>query len=108
MTTCPVTVGGVELPEGQRVRIHWTAANRDPARFPDPDGFDPAGNAAHNLVWGTGPHYCPGKALSMLELQALVEELLALAAVAPSADPAVRSVHPVGGWHSLPVELERR
>lgn len=108
VTTCPVTVGGVELPEGQRVRIHWTAANRDPARFPDPDGFDPVGNAAHNLVWGTGPHYCPGKALSMLELQALVEELLALAAVAPSADPAVRSVHPVGGWHSLPVELERR
>ena len=108
VTTCPVTVGGVDLPEGQRVRIHWTAANRDPAVFADPDGFDPAGNAAGNLVWGTGPHYCPGKPLSMLELQSLVEELLALARVRLPAAEAGRSVHPVGGWELLPVELERR
>lgn len=107
VTTCPVTVGGVELPAGQRVRIHWTAANRDPVMFPDPDGFDPEGNAGHNLVWGIGPHYCPGKPLSILELRALVEELLALARVSPSAAPPTRAMHPVGGWRSLPVELER-
>ena len=28
ITTCPVSLDGVELPEGQKVRIHWTAANR--------------------------------------------------------------------------------
>lgn len=107
VTTCPVTVGGVELPAGQRVRIHWTAANRDPAVFNDPDHFYPDVNATHNLVWGTGPHYCPGKPLSMLELQSLVGELLSVARVSPSHGTPVRSLHPVGGWHSLPVDLER-
>jgi cytochrome P450 len=105
VTTCPVTLGGVELSEGQRVRIHWTAANRDPGQFTDPDAFDPAGNAEANLVWGTGPHYCPGKPLSMLELRAMVEELLALAHVSPAAGETIRAVHPVGGWRRFPVEL---
>lgn len=54
--TCPVSLGGHDLPEGQRVRIHWTAANRDPDVFTDPDGFEPDANADENLVWGAGPH----------------------------------------------------
>ncbi|RSZ61559.1 cytochrome P450 [Corynebacterium hylobatis] len=106
ITTCPVTLGGAELPEGQRVRIHWTAANRDPEKFADPDAFLPAENAAANLVWGTGPHYCPGKPLSMLELRAMIEELLALAHVSSADGETVRALHPVGGWRRFPVELK--
>lgn len=108
ITTCPVTLGGAELPEGQRIRIHWTAANRDPREFADPDAFEPQANAPANLVWGAGPHVCPGKDLSMLELRAFVDELLAVCTVT-KADTAAgeRETHPVGGWSRLPVTLER-
>ncbi|WP_246389049.1 cytochrome P450 [Corynebacterium incognita] len=111
ITTCPVKLGDLELPAGQRVRIHWTAANRDPRAFPEPDTFAPEANAERNLVWGTGPHECPGKPLSMVELRAFFEELLTQfklerpeqgTAAAPQ-----REEFPVGGWARLPVVLTR-
>ena len=109
VTTCPATVGGKQVDEGQRVYLHWTAANRDPETFADPDGFDPEGNAEKNLVWGTGPHACPGKDLSMVEIGAFVAELLAVATVQASSQAgAERDEHPVGGWSSLPITLQRR
>lgn len=107
VTTCPVTLEGHNLPEGQRVRIHWTAANRDPDVFTDPDGFEPGENAGENLVWGAGPHACPGKALSVVELQAFAEELCDVAELS-RAGQGQRETHPVGGWASLPVRLTAR
>lgn len=107
VTTCPVQLDGVDLPEGQRVRIHWTAANHDPDAFADADGFDPDANASGNLVWGAGPHACPGRALSIVELQALTEELLAVAELSRAGE-GERETHPVGGWASLPVRLTAR
>lgn len=107
VTTCPVQLDGVDLPEGQRVRIHWTAANRDPDAFAYADGFDPDANASGNLVWGAGPHACPGRALSIVELQALTEELLAVAELSRAGE-GERETHPVGGWASLPVRLTAR
>ena len=107
VTTCPVSLDGVELPEGQKVRIHWTAANRDPDTFADVDGFDPDANAAQNLVWGAGPHACPGKELSMIELQAFTEELCAAVELSHAGE-GEREIHPVGGWASLPVRLTAR
>ncbi len=108
VTTRPVTLAGVELPEGQRLRIHWTAANRDPEEFAEPGAYAPEDNAEKNLVWGTGPHVCPGRTLSMLEIRVLLEELLATATIWPTGDrEGVREVHPVGGWQRRPVELEQ-
>ena len=107
VTTCPVSLDGVELPEGQKVRIHWTAANRDPETFDDVDGFDPEANAPQNLVWGAGPHACPGKDLSVIELKAFTEELCAAVELSRAGD-GEREIHPVGGWASLPVRLTAR
>ena len=109
VTTCPVNLDGVDLDEGQRVRIHWTAANRDPDAVGDPDEFAPgqSGNADANLVWGTGPHACPGKYLSMLELKCFTEELLGVfELVGVDEDGARREVFPVGGWAELPTYLK--
>lgn len=108
ITTRETTVGGVDLNQGTQLNIHWTAANRDPEVFGDPDEFRPGDNAETNLVWGTGPHVCPGKPLSMVELQAFVLELLAVARVELTpADQAERQIHPVGGWARQPVQLHR-
>lgn len=107
VATRPVHLGGEDVPEGGRVLLNWTAANRDPSVFGDPDRFDPQGNAANNLVFGIGPHVCPGRALTLMELRVMLEELLSRTAwVEPAPDrPPVRETPPVGGWARVPVVL---
>ena len=77
VTTAPVDLGGVRLPEGARVKLHWTSANRDEVVVADPEAFDPVGHAADNLVYGVGRHACPGRLLATAELRIAVRALLA-------------------------------
>lgn len=107
ITTCPVSLGGHTLDEGQRLRVVWTAANRDPDIVVKPDEFNVEKNAGHNLVWGAGPHVCPGRTLSMMELRALTTTLLARADV-HLAGEGNREVYPSGGWAEMPVTLNPR
>lgn len=109
VTTCPVSIDEVDLPEGQRVYLHWTGANRDPRVFNG--SFDPHSHAEDNLVWGSGPHVCPGRSLSMLELRIFFTELLDAAIilrVRGEEQAGERGVHPTGGWRQLPVRLLAR
>ena len=107
VTTCPVTIGGVALPEGARVKLNWTSANRDEAVFGDADAMDAQRNAPHNLVYGIGKHVCPGRLLATLQMRILLRELLvATASITLDAQqPAERAISPVGGWAKLPVVL---
>lgn len=95
---CPVPAGGVLV-------IDWRAANRDPAAFADPGGFDPVGHAAANLVYGTGPHACPGRGLATLELRVLVRSLLAAGRVVAAGEPE-RELPPVAGYRTVPVRID--
>ncbi len=107
VTTREVALGGETIPAGGRLLLNWTAANRDPLVFGDPDEYDPVGHAGANLVFGIGPHVCPGRDLTLMELRVVVEELLARTAwIEPAPDrPAVRETPPVGGWARVPVVL---
>lgn len=107
VVTREVTVGDAHLAEGDRVLLNWTSANRDPLVFADPDRYDPTGNAEANLVFGIGPHVCPGRALTLMELRVIVEELLRRTSWIDLATdrPAVREKPPVGGWARVPVVL---
>jgi cytochrome P450 len=107
VATRTVQLGGETILEGDRVLLNWTAANRDPLAFGDPDEYDPAGHAQANLVFGIGPHLCPGRGLTLMELRVIVEELLARTSwIEPAPDrPAVRETPPVGGWARVPVVL---
>lgn len=107
VTTCPVHIGGADIPEGAHVKLHWTSANRDAEVFGDADRCDPHGHAAANLVYGTGPHVCPGRPLATMELRIAVQEALAATTwitAAPGEDPE-REVAPLGGWARVPVLL---
>lgn len=104
ITTAPVTVGGYDIAEGQRLYLHWTAANRDPRVFGD--GFDPIAHADANLVWGTGTHACPGKYLSMVELAAFFAQLLSAHELV--SDDAVGERDGAGGWKRSPVSIGTR
>jgi cytochrome P450 len=105
--TLDVDLGGERIPEGDSVLLNWTAANRDPLVFGDPDHYDPERNAQANLVFGTGPHACPGRSLTLMELRVITEELLGRTTwLEPAQDqPAVRETPPVGGWARVPVVL---
>jgi cytochrome P450 len=61
-------LGGAAIRAGDLVRISITAANRDPATFPDPDTFDlDRANAGRHLAFAAGPHVCVGMHLARVE-----------------------------------------
>lgn len=63
----PVVVGGVEIASGTLALVLIAAADRDPAQFPDPDGFDVGRQPNDHLAFGAGIHHCLGAALARLE-----------------------------------------
>jgi cytochrome P450 len=76
VTTRPVNLGGVELPEGAKLFLWLAAAGRDAEVFPDPDTFDPERpNSRRTLAFGRGIHFCIGSALGRLEATLALEEL---------------------------------
>ena len=108
ITTCPVEVGGHQLDAGQRLTLIWASANRDEAVFGDPDAFDPQRNSANNLLYGAGVHVCPGAPLARLELQLLMQSLLARTddiALDPGRPP-MRASFPASGFSDLTVRLQ--
>ncbi len=105
LVTADVVIAGCPVEKGRHVVLNWTAANRDPAVFGDPDRFDPQRNASGNLVYGTGPHACPGRPLATLELRVLVRALLSRGGVSSGPEPAERERPPLGGYSRVPVVL---
>lgn len=107
ITKCPVSIGGVELPQGARIKLNWTSANRDETVFGAPDVMAPTRHADQNLVYGIGKHICPGRWLATFEMRILIQELLS-ATTTVALDPhqaAERAAAPVGGWARVPVVL---
>lgn len=107
VATADTVVGGCPVTAGSRLTVEWTDANRDPAVFPDPDRYAPEAHAHANLVYGAGPHVCPGRPLATLELRILLEEVLDRTtdlALDPESR-GERAVRPLGGWASAPVIL---
>ncbi len=72
-------LAGARIGRGDLVRVSIAAANRDPAVFGRPDGFEPGrGGAQHNLGFARGPHFCPGAQLASAETTAGVSALIDL------------------------------
>jgi cytochrome P450 len=77
------------VPAGETVLLSLAAANRDPARFPDPERLDLGRDASGHLALGRGIHYCVGAPLARLETEIAVTALLErLPDLALDADPA--------------------
>ena len=94
--TADTLLGGAEIAAGDLVRISITAANRDPATFPEPDAFDPGrDNARRHLAFAGGPHVCVGMHLARLEAHtalALLLERLPRLRLDPARPPEIRGL----------------
>jgi cytochrome P450 len=63
MAAADVDVNGVRIRKGERVVLRITAANRDPARFADPDYLNTSAKSNGQLALGFGKHSCVGAPL---------------------------------------------
>jgi cytochrome P450 len=67
---------GRRVKAGDNLQLFLGAANRDPARFRDPDRFDTARARGRHVAFAYGPHYCLGAALAREELRIALNHLL--------------------------------
>jgi cytochrome P450 len=71
-----VELGGVRIPAGGFVAISLGAANRDPARYSNPDAFDIYRQDKQHISFGDGAHKCLGIHLARLEMRVLLNTVL--------------------------------
>lgn len=65
----------VRLRAGDQILVLPGAANRDPARYAEPDRLHLARGANGHLAFGLGPHFCLGAGLARLEIERLLLRL---------------------------------
>ncbi|WP_052852470.1 cytochrome P450 family protein [Streptomyces avicenniae] len=105
----PLTLGGQRVGRGDPVLVVLAAADRDPARFADPDRLDLGRADNPHLGYGHGIHYCLGAPLARLEARTALEILLTrLPGLRPAGDWSGlrwRGGLIMRGLRSLPVEF---
>ena len=71
-----VVLDGVTIPAGSMIDVIQGSANRDPARYENPDDFNILRKAERHLAFSYGPHVCIGQHLARLEMTRAVNALL--------------------------------
>jgi cytochrome P450 len=107
---CDTELAGRRLKKDDWVAVFFVAANRDPDRFPDPNTFDiNRPDAARNLSFGAGIHFCLGAALARINLATMVNSLLDnYSIIEPAGEPLMRTVNIFNYAHaSLPIRFIR-
>lgn len=70
-------IAGYTIPAGASVRFLVASANRDEAKFPDGERFDPARNNTAHAGFGYGVHMCIGSWLAKMEVRSILERIAA-------------------------------
>ena len=101
-----IEVAGVPVPRGSEVALLFGSANRDPARFADPDRLDITRADNPHISFGAGIHYCLGAPLARIELAATFGQLLRrVPRLALAGDPQWAPGYIIRGLRSLPVTV---
>ncbi|MFD7668874.1 cytochrome P450 [Streptomyces sp. NPDC059788] len=75
-TASPVRVGEVTIPKSELVFISLLSANRDAAKFDNPDAFDVTRPNKAHVSFGHGIHHCIGAPLARMEGDIVFRKLL--------------------------------
>jgi cytochrome P450 len=102
-------LSGIKIPSGQTVLAWIGSANRDEAKFTDPDTFDIARKSNPHIAFGHGIHLCLGAPLARLEsrvaLQLLSENYSSVKLRVPEEELKPVKNYVIGGVQHLPVEF---
>ena len=103
-------LGNYSFKAGSMIMLRYAAANRDPAKYPNPDAFDvERTNARTHLAFGKGIHMCVGNMLSRKEMTVAFNELLARLDDIRIKDGAELTVSPnllLRGFISVPITFK--
>jgi cholest-4-en-3-one 26-monooxygenase len=105
--TADTEIRGQRIAENDKVVVFYSAANRDPEVFADPETFDIARDPNPQIGFGGGgAHFCLGNHLAKMELRVLFEVLAERTPNIQQAGPAARlRSHFINGIKTLPVTL---
>jgi cytochrome P450 len=99
---------GIRLKKGEVVGLMLGAANRDPARFANPDRFDASREAFPHVSFGAGIHFCVGAPLARLEMEVALQVLFErLPHLRLSEVPHYRDAYHFHGLEALKVKTGR-
>lgn len=102
-----VELEGETIPAGSTVLVSLLAADRDPARFDDPDTLDVHRGARAQLAFGHGVHQCLGQQLARIEMRAgfagLLRRFPTLRLAVAAGEVRLRTNMQIYGVHELPV-----
>ncbi len=105
-------IAGTPVPRGAQVFGVIASANRDPARFAEPDRLDLGRAPNRHLTFGEGGHHCVGAALARLEARVAFADLLRrlphLRLAVPAERLRWRPHHILRGLTHLPVWVAGR
>jgi cytochrome P450 len=76
LVTVDTVLDGVEIPAGAILDICLGAANRDPARWENPDEYDLHRSFQSHLGFSIGPHQCLGMNVAKAEMISAINALL--------------------------------
>jgi cytochrome P450 len=93
---------GHHFKQGDELGLMFGAANRDPARFNNPNGLDISREDNPHISFGGGVHYCLGAPLARLELQIAFQTLLhRLPKLRLVSKPTFKDAYVIRGLHEL-------
>jgi len=99
-----VRLSDVDICAGDKVVVWFSAANRDPEVFEDPDVFDVGRTPNDHLTFGHGPHFCLGAHLARVQMRAMFGAVLdLLGEVSLAGEPVRLRSNFQNGLKSLPI-----
>jgi len=103
-------VGGREISLGTFAFVILAAADRDPAKFPEPEKFDITRDPNDHVAFGEGIHFCIGAPLARLEAAiafgATLDRFRHLSLRDSAFMPTYKGSYILRGLESLPMAVE--
>ncbi|WP_437500944.1 cytochrome P450 [Sorangium sp. So ce1099] len=100
-----VEIRGVRIEAGKIAFGFLHAANRDPARFPEPDRLDILRKDNRHVAFGGGIHFCLGAQVARVQAQAVLDTIVQRLPDLALAEPSLEWIQSflVRGLRALPV-----
>jgi 4-methoxybenzoate monooxygenase (O-demethylating) len=105
-TTRDVDLAGYAIPSGVKLAVWFSAANRDPRKWIDPDTFDLNRDLIGHMAFGDGPHVCLGQNIARMEADCILSAMAKrFQRIEISGEPKHKLVNTFRGLKTLPLRL---